>query len=224
MEATAPTSERIADLLRTDIIEGVLRSDDRLKDQELATRFDVSRNTVREAIRLLVRDGLATSRLNSGATVRRLDIDDIHDIYEVRRTVECAAVLRSFDAPEELITQLTACVERSEEMDAQGNWSSVGTASVRFHQAIVGLTRSPLMDEFFSTILAQLRLAIAIMPDEAEYQKAWIPRDRDIHDLILDGKREHAARELKTYLDDSEARLVATLRAQSRKDTENRSR
>ena len=59
-----------------------------------------------------------------------------------------------------------------------GDEDKVGTASLRFHQALVALLGSHRIDAFFRVTIAQLRLAFAVMTDEAEFQAPWVARDR----------------------------------------------
>ncbi len=214
-----PLAEHVADSLRAQIIEGDLRSDDRLRDQRIAADFNVSRNTVREAIRIMVHNGLATVRLNSGASVRRLEMDEIHDMYAVRRMLECAAMDHAASAPEELFNELARLVDEVEHHHAEGNWREAATLSLHFHQTIVRLARSPLLDAFFSNVIAQLRLGFAIMPDQGSFQSLWTARDREICDLIRGGQISLAKSALTSYLDDSESHLVNALRAQPRLNT-----
>jgi len=95
----------------------------------------------------------------------------------------------------------------------RGEWTQAGTASLAFHQSLADLTDSQRLSAFFGTIVAQLRLAFAEMEDEAAFQASWIPRDREIADHVLSGRRDTAAAELQRYLDDSEAMVLDVVRS-----------
>ncbi|MCU1544288.1 MAG: hypothetical protein JWM50_2153 [Microbacteriaceae bacterium] len=131
--------------------------------------------------------------------------------------VEAAAIDRASTAPEHVFEELSSIVTETEERGAASDWSGVGTAGVRFHQAIIKLAQSPLMNEYFANIVAQLRLVLAFMPDEGEFQKIWTPRDREIYESLVGGRRDQARRELMSYLDDSEALIIENLRALDRR-------
>lgn len=209
-------SDRLADTLRTEVIEGRLRSDERLKDLDIAEQYGVSRNTARDALRTIVQNGLATARLNSGVSVRRLGLDEVRDIYEVRRLTETAAIGRAGDAPEAVFEEMRAVLAAAATAARQGDWRLAGTQSVRFHQSIIHLAQSPTLDAFFANIVAQLRLVLAVMPDEEQFQRLWPERDVEIYELIRSGQRDLARHALTAYLDDAESRIVETLRAQTR--------
>ena len=86
------TVERLADILRSRITEGFFAPGERLAEDAIGTALGVSRNTLREAFRLLTHEKLLVHKLNQGVFVRRLDVADVVDLYHVRRVVEGAAV------------------------------------------------------------------------------------------------------------------------------------
>jgi DNA-binding GntR family transcriptional regulator len=89
-----------------------------------------------------------------------------------------------------------------------GDWRSVGTYSLLFHRCIVQLLGSPLLDTFFTTILAQLRLVFAAAPDERRFQRPWIAKDQQILELIASGRTAEAGAALADYLKQSEHALL----------------
>ena len=69
--AEQPKYQQVADILRREIAEGVFRDGQTLMtEEELRVRFDVSRQTIRQAIALLEDDGLVDRRRGSGTYVR----------------------------------------------------------------------------------------------------------------------------------------------------------
>ena len=74
------------------IISGKLLGDTRLKEVELAKRFDVSRTPIREALRQLEQDGLVRILPAQGATIIPFTADDAEDVYDIRMMLELLAV------------------------------------------------------------------------------------------------------------------------------------
>jgi DNA-binding GntR family transcriptional regulator len=213
-EAIAAATQ-VAAALREEIIVGQLPPRTRLKDAVVAQRHQVSRNTAREALRELEREGLVTSRPYAGSSVRALTEVDAHDIYRVRRTIEAAGIEASTGASPAQLKQLSGFVDAARRAAAEGSWSDVGTNSLRVHQGIVALLGSPRLDEFFATILAQLRLVFALMDNESSMHVQWIDRDHDLVLMLQSGKRRQALLELQQYLADSEAQIIDAIRASS---------
>lgn len=76
--------------LREEIVAGILRPGERLREIELSTRLAVSRTPIREALRRLAEAGLAERALG-GFAVRSLTLDEMSELYAVRSVLEGAA-------------------------------------------------------------------------------------------------------------------------------------
>lgn len=103
------TAERVADILRSRIAEGYFPPGTRLSEDSIGGALGVSRNTLREAFRLLTHERLLIHELNRGVFVRVLTVEDVEDIYRTRALVECAVVRGSGNRR----TRSTASPERS---------------------------------------------------------------------------------------------------------------
>jgi len=86
------TSERIAANLRTEILNGLIKPGQRLRQEEVAQRLGTSRLPVREALRMLETEGLIENESNKGARVPRLDMHSLDVIYQMRERLEPLAL------------------------------------------------------------------------------------------------------------------------------------
>lgn len=203
-----PAFERVASLLRDELIAGQLHAGQTLVEMDLAERFDASRNTVREALRQLLCEGLVTYQRNKGVTVRVMARTDIKDIYIIRRTLELQAINGGRYIKQEALARMLNAIETVEAAARDDDWATAATYSLRFHQAIVSILGSRRFDSFFASIMAQLRLLFASAPDEKFFQQPWVERDRTIYQFLQAGQRDKAEQLLSHYLDDSEQALL----------------
>jgi DNA-binding GntR family transcriptional regulator len=203
------TAERVADALRELIKSGDLPPGTALREQQLVTSLDVSRNTLREAFRLLGRERLVVYNLHRGVFVRELDEHDVQDIYRTREPLELMAIEYRAEAPRERLEELLQLVVQAERAAHEKNWKQVGTLNIDFHQRLVELIGSERISMFFRVIDAELRLAFAMVEDAPEFFRPFIPRNRAIAELLLAGDRAAAATELRAYLAEAE-RLIRT--------------
>jgi DNA-binding GntR family transcriptional regulator len=205
------TAERVADVLRELISSGDLPPGTPLREQQLVASFEVSRNTIREAFRLLGRERLVVYQLHRGVAVRELEEHDVHDIYRTRRPLELMAIEYSADAPRESLLALIELVEEAEAAAAAGDWKQVGTLNISFHQHLVELIGSERISAFFRVVDAELRLAFALV-EPADLYSPFIPRNRKIAELLVAGERRAAAAELTVYLEEAERLIRAGVR------------
>ncbi|NSC20478.1 GntR family transcriptional regulator [Streptomyces albus subsp. chlorinus] len=201
------TAERVAGILRTRIIEGAFRPGMRLAEEEIGGALGVSRNTLREAFRLLSHERLLAHELNRGMFVRKLTVEDLEDLYRVRRLVECAA-LRQLSAPPYALGTVEAAVAAGREAAEAHRWRDLGTANMRFHQGIVELAGSPRTDEMMRGVLAELRLVFHVMEYPRRFHEPYLPRNQEILRTLQDGDAPAAERLLAVYLDDSRRQLA----------------
>ena len=82
----------IREHLRAEILKGHLVPGSEINQAQIAARFGVSRGPVREAFRLLERDGLIDARVNHRARVTGLSVDDLEHLYTLRVLNESVAL------------------------------------------------------------------------------------------------------------------------------------
>ncbi len=87
-QINAPAYELLRDRLREEIISGEINGGSRITIQEIATRFNVSHQPVREAFQWLKGEGLIDILPHKGAVTRVLDSKLIINIYDIRTVIE----------------------------------------------------------------------------------------------------------------------------------------
>jgi DNA-binding GntR family transcriptional regulator len=206
------TVELLAAALRERIIKGVYHPGDRLVESEIVEADKVSRNSLREAFRLLSHERLVVHELNRGVFVRKLTVDDVIDLYRVRKLVECAAV-RKLDSRPEQAGDMAEAVAAGDLATRNQDWRGLGTANMMFHQAVGAMAESPRIDELMRNILAELRLVFHAMGDPQRFHEPYLERNKEIMAAIEAGDGPRAERLLLKYLEDSELQIVTAYRS-----------
>jgi DNA-binding GntR family transcriptional regulator len=212
--APVPTApERAADLVREAVFQGRFAPGTPLPESLLSQALQVSRNTVREALRLLMGERLLTYEPHKGVSVRRLSAADVTDIYAGRRLLELSAVdaLSGRPPPARAFTAVLAAADAA---TAAGDWPAVGTANLRFHAEIVALHGNGRLDAFFEGLMTELRLGFLALDDPAAFHDAYRERNHEVARLLRGGEHAAAREALTTYLSDAAAAVVAAVRAQ----------
>ncbi|MET7680978.1 GntR family transcriptional regulator [Streptomyces sp. NPDC005423] len=205
------TAERVSDILRSRIADGYFPPGTRLSEDSIGGALSVSRNTLREAFRLLTHERLLVHELNRGVFVRVLTVEDVEDIYRTRRLVECA-VVRGLAEPPYALRQLDTAVVEGQRAAAENDWKAVGTANIHFHGGLVALAHSARTDELMRSVFAELRLAFHLVDDPERLHEPYLQRNRQILRALEAGDRAGAERLLAVYLDDSLDRVVDAYR------------
>jgi DNA-binding GntR family transcriptional regulator len=208
----ASTVELLAAALRERIIKGIYLPGERLAEEAMVKSLKVSRNSLREAFRLLSHERLLVHELNRGVFVRKLTVDDVVDLYRVRKLVECTAVRTLTERPRQADDMVDA-VTAGDLATKSEDWRGLGTANMMFHQAVGALADSPRIDELMRNILAELRLVFHTMADPRRFHEPYLERNKEILAAIEAGDGPSAERLLLKYLEDSEQQIVAAYRS-----------
>jgi DNA-binding GntR family transcriptional regulator len=201
------TAERVAAILRTRVSAGYFPPGVRLAEEEITEALGVSRNTLREAFRLLTHERLLEHKLNRGVFVRVLDVPDVIDLYRVRKHIECS-VVRTVTAPPANLDRIDDAVREGQRALDGEDWRGLGTANIRFHQEIVAVAGSPRIDELMRAVLAELRLVFHVMANPRWFHEPYLTRNHEILTALERGNGPAAEQLLAKYLDDAERQLV----------------
>ena len=141
--ASLAASERVAEHLRTMILSGEIGPGERIRQEEIAARFGMSRLPVREALRMLEIEGLTELQTNRGARVPALSSHEADMIYRMRESLEPLVLSESIDALTEAdIAELADIQNRIEERDNIADFMELDRA---FHlTSYRGCTVEPL--------------------------------------------------------------------------------
>src|SRR5687768_14230783 len=110
-------------MLRRQIADGKLLPGTKLREEAVSAAFAISRNTVREAFRLLAHERLLEHTLHRGVFVRTLTADDVREIYTTRRLVQplgIDAALRDASC----IDALDDCVDKAVVAANNADWDA----------------------------------------------------------------------------------------------------
>ncbi|MGC1509396.1 GntR family transcriptional regulator [Ketobacter sp. MCCC 1A13808] len=145
----------VTETLREQLLQGEFAPNSRLQETALAERMRVSRTPIREALRVLARDGLLDYEPNCGYSVREFSLEDILSAFRVRSVLEglgCRLIAeRGMSAA--LDTTLKTALSDGESMLAKGDVAAADLVQWRemnksFHLAILLETQNDLLIRF----------------------------------------------------------------------------
>ena len=153
--ATIPAS--IADRLRREILTGYLPPGSPVKERDHADRLGVSRTPLREAVRILAKEGLVTLRPLRSPLGTHLDRAEAMDEVAVLRLLELAgAELACTHATDSEIAEIRGLARMVEEEHATGDKVEVFDMDMRMHRAIVAAGHNAALSRTYDEYLARL--------------------------------------------------------------------
>jgi DNA-binding GntR family transcriptional regulator len=204
----ASTAEQVAEALRQMILRGEVEQGQPLREVALAASIGVSRNTMREAIRVLAREGIVTHHMHRGAVVTRLDARDVRDIFRVRRVLEHAALQATLGAEPEQLAGLADAVHALELAAQASDWGGIIDADELFHERLVDLLGSRRLSRFFDAIQAEIRLCMSIVDRSTSDTDVLVAEHRELLRLITGRELGRCAEVMGGHLADAEEMLT----------------
>ena len=201
-------ADKMAANIRQQLVNGELLPGQRLSESELSEKLGISRNTLREVFRILIKEGLLKHEPNKGVSVSTPSIASIIDIYRVRRMIECQALLQAYPR-HPAHARIREAVEHAQAAVKRNDWLAVGTANIEFHAAIVALADSERLNALYVDVAAELRLAFGLVDDREYLHSPYVEQNAQLLELITQGQLNKAAQMLEQYLIQSERMLLA---------------
>ena len=192
--------------LRDAILSRGLEPGTAVTEAHVSTTYAVARPTARIAIDRLVADGLLAREPHHAARVRRLDRDDIDDLFVSRAAIEAAAV--------ELLaatsTVPTEAGEANRELLELPVDASYAARDLAFHRALVNGTTSTRLPRLHDLLMGEIELGIAQVEAHGLRSVDEVAADhRSILDAITGGDVERAGHLARAHVLASRDRLVA---------------
>ena len=155
------TAEFAAEQIRKAIIAGALKPGDRLVEQQLTDMINVSRHPIREALRLLAREGFVELRRNRGAVVSALDAASVVEVYDIRMALGKIALTYLLSQEGRLsssdLKRIETLAENAVKLADLDDQASTVSNDLEFQQAIIDATGLQRTIRYFSELTGDVR-------------------------------------------------------------------
>jgi DNA-binding GntR family transcriptional regulator len=206
----------VAEELRRAVFEGELEAGTPLREIALADSLGVARSTVREALGLLVSEGIATREPNRGVSVASPDPDAITDVVRARAVLEIAGVRHWETASAQARSAVRSALDEYAAAVARGaSYQQLNERHLALHLSFVGLTGSPRLVGMAETLIAELKVALAQIDRIRRNAHDQAGTHTRLLALLDAGDVEAAAEDLEQHLAGAEVAIREALFAAS---------
>ena len=174
--------------LREDILSGVYKEHDELREIIIGEELGVSRTPVIEALRQLELEGLVTIIPNKGAYVTGITPKDVHDIYKIRSMLEglCArwATRNITDDQIEELEEIILLSEFHLRKASHGKAEQVSELDGKFHKVLYEASNSRILEHVLSDFHKYVKVARTMSVGAKDRAEKSIAEHRGILDAI----------------------------------------
>ena len=210
IQTTEGLSRQIADQLRELIYAGEFKAGDRLNEAALAVRMGTSRGPIREAIRILTGTGLVTPVVNRGVFVRKVSIQEMLEIYELRALVFGFAAERACDHVTDehrrAFEQLLDGMDGAAQAGDSGRYYEL---NVRFHALVLELSHHHRARLLYESYVKELHLYRRQNFNAPGNMRRSNVEHRKIFDAISKGNAAKAKQFAEEHIQAGRTRLLA---------------
>ncbi len=202
----------MAEELRRALFDGEVAPGTPLREIALADAMGVSRSTIREALGVLVGEGLATREPNRGVFVTELDPEAVRDVARARAVLEVAGVRRWAEATEEARDAVRqALVDFHTAASSQATPSELTAAHLAIHRSLAALTESPRLLALADALYSEIRLGLAKVDRIRRNAPDQVTSHRSLLTMLERGDVDTAAHELEHHLEHAESSMLEAL-------------
>jgi DNA-binding GntR family transcriptional regulator len=211
----------VADSIQEAIYRGELKPGDPLREIEFSESLQVSRGTVREALRSLQEDGLVEIFPHRGAFVTTLTPEKVREVYAVRANLESYAVQQIMENEgysDQDLQSMEALLQRMRALEKENNVREKVNLDLEFHHLICKPFKNDLHHSFLRTVHSMSRLCIISLNLNSQKMVDAIGIFQDaghhleVYNSIQSGDPAIAARVVTSHLKESEEALSTFLK------------
>lgn len=195
--------EQVYDFLKQEIISGKIKPGERLIEEKISKDLNVSRSPIREAVRMLEKDGLLNVHVSRGVTVITPDIEDYIHLYEVRASVESlAAYYSAIRRTETELQKMKETIIKMEEAIDAGSITKLLKSNQSFHEHVLHSSHNPILVK----MTLQLRginnfYRKAIIESSPFYAKRSLDDHKRIYEIISKQNADLASKAMREHID-----------------------
>uniref|UniRef100_A0A0C1ND48 GntR family transcriptional regulator n=4 Tax=Nostocales TaxID=1161 RepID=A0A0C1ND48_9CYAN len=193
------TPDVIADTLREAILRGILQEGQSLRQDEIATKFGVSRIPVREALRQLEAEGLVTFHLNRGAMVSVLSPNEVQEICEIRSALEVMAIQLAIPNLAESNLEKAAMI--LDEINRVTDATSWAKQNWEFHAALYTLANRPRLLKMIQNLHTNMFRYAHRQMEQVDYLESSQKEHYQLLDACRQKDTKAAVKILKRHID-----------------------
>jgi len=179
--------------LREMILQGVLKSGERLTEAGVAERLGISRTPVRQSLPALAKEGLLVASGARGFAVRGFTPDEAIQALRLRAALEGLAARAVAEAGlgSEMLGRFEACLAEGDAIFAkrrvaEDDEALYGAMNERFHGLLLEAAGNALLSEF----VARCNVVPFVSPGTIAFDRGDLPT---VHDFLSYAHRQHHA-------------------------------
>jgi len=204
--------ELIAEQLRRSIWNREIDFGERLIESELSEKFDVSRNTIRDALKILEHEEMIIIKPRKGTYVSRFNKKDWQEIIELRSLVESFAFVRALPKLEnDDFIFLENIIKKMEEVSKRKNWNDLFDLDMEFHSYVISLSDNSRIIKLYDSIQVQIRTFLLHLDKYYTSHQAFLEEQKDLFEALKTKDSKIIDKKIRTHIEYVEGQFIGDI-------------
>ncbi|MGY0694254.1 GntR family transcriptional regulator [Virgibacillus sp. FSP13] len=186
-------------IIKKGILEGDYQPSERVVEARMADKLGISRGPVREALRMLIQDGLLN--YNDGfVRVYQPTVQDVVEIFQCRESLETLAIsLAIKNIADEERKKLAINLKETSKAFANDKGMELGKLDQQFHDIIITASKNKQLMELLDVIRTKIHYMRTSMVN-GDFYPSFVEEHERIYQILLEGNEEEAKKIMKKHI------------------------
>ena len=196
--------------LRNALTSGDIAPGTHLVETELSEALNISRGTLREALRQLQQEGLVEAGERGRLMARTVHDHEIAQIFQVRAALEglAAELLCHLEDRSEVVAELTAALQAM--ADSADDVHELVETDMDFHRRLCELAGNTALVQSWDVLAGSIRMSIMVAGVDRAVSNMAVPRHESILDAVRDGDAERARKIVVEHMQGAADNVTST--------------
>jgi DNA-binding GntR family transcriptional regulator len=197
-------AQQAADAIVEAIAANAIQPGERLTDTAIAQRLGVSRNPVREAMKILEAQGIVVSSPHRSVHVVAFDHKKIEQIAKVRVAIEkiaFAEATAAYASNPALLTELDQIIQQMDQQARLDDLNGVTKADLAFHRAVCTASRNQIVLTLWETIARHMRISFNLEIHQETARPKEVPEHHHhLRNVLATGVVSEVEKEIESHI------------------------
>lgn len=204
-----PLSELIAEQLRARIWDRDIEFGERLLETDLAEEYDVSRSTIREALKILEAEELVFSQARKGTYVSDFTAEDFNEMIELRTLLETTAFKKAIpELDEDHLAELEEIIIQMKQKAEEKDWNALFDLDTQFHSYIVHLCGNSRIVKIYQSLQVQIRTFLMHLDKYYSSHQSFYEEHKDLYEAVASKDAKKVQEKVRKHIEYAEEKLL----------------
>lgn len=201
--------ELVANQLRKSIWNKEILFGDRLIESDLAEQYNVSRSTIRDALKILEREEMVVIKQRKGTYVSEFSPNDYREILELRTIIESFAFVKALsELNDDHLAELEGILRKMKQKVNEKIWTDLFDLDIEFHNYVINLCGNSKVIKIYDSMKAQIRTCLIFLDSAYSSYEAFYEEQKKLFDALKTRDPKIVEQEIHDHITFTEKQII----------------